>query len=135
MLARGPVRDWTRVVLLAAPPLGLVSSSMWRGEHGAHVHFMETVCDPDTQHQRLEDRQVHENHSDGRIELMQRQRTEFESPADDIAHIFERVSTDGPIDDIQSRVVTAPADARRARVGLGDGRNRCEKTEAINSAQ
>ena len=75
-------------------------------EHGADVHFIETVCDPDTQHQRLEERQVYDTRSDGRIELMKRQRSEFEAPNDDVAHLFERVSTDGPIDDTRSRVVT-----------------------------
>jgi hypothetical protein len=52
------------------------------------------------------ERQVYDTRSDGRIELMQRQRSEFEPPNDDVAHLFERVSTDGPIDDTRSRVVT-----------------------------
>jgi predicted kinase len=74
-------------------------------DHGADVRFVETVCDPDTQRQRLEARQVYDTHSDGRIELMERQRREFESPATDVAHLFEQFSTDGPSDDTRSRVV------------------------------
>ena len=74
-------------------------------EHGADVRFIETVCDLDSQRQRLEARQVYDTHSDGRIELMERQRSEFESPATDVAHLFERFSTDGPSDETRSRVV------------------------------
>ena len=65
-------------------------------EHGADVRFVETVCDPAYQRERLETRQAYDTHTDGRIELMDRQRREFESPAADVAHLFERISTDGP---------------------------------------
>ena len=59
-------------------------------EHGAEVRFIETVCDPDAQRKRLEVRQAYDTHTDGRIELMDRQRREFEPPASDVAHLFER---------------------------------------------
>jgi aminoglycoside phosphotransferase family enzyme/predicted kinase len=74
-------------------------------EHGADVRFVKTVCDPGSQRQRLESRQVYDTRSDGRIELMERQRREFESPADDVADLFEQFSTDGPEEDTRSRVV------------------------------
>ncbi len=74
-------------------------------EHGADVLFVRTVCDPDTQRRRLEARQVYDTHSDGRIELMERQRNEFDPPAPDVAHLFEEFSTDGEVDDTRARVV------------------------------
>ena len=74
-------------------------------EHGAEVRFVQTVCDPDSQRRRLGTRQVYETRSDGRIELMERQRTEFEAPADEFAHLFEEFSTDGPMEDTRDRVV------------------------------
>ena len=74
-------------------------------EHGADVRFVETVCDPDEQRQRLEARQVYDTRSDGRIELMERQRREFESPAGDVADLFEQLSTDGPGRETRARIV------------------------------
>jgi len=73
--------------------------------HGADLRFVETVCDPDAQRERLEVRQVYDTHSDGRIELMERQRREFEPPADDIADLFDQFSTDGPHGETTDRVV------------------------------
>ena len=73
-------------------------------EHGADVRFVETVCDPDAQRQRLEARQVYDTRSDGRIELMERQRREFEPPDGDVAHLFEQFSTDGPGKETRARV-------------------------------
>jgi aminoglycoside phosphotransferase family enzyme/predicted kinase len=74
-------------------------------EHGADVRFVETVCEPDSQRRRLEARQVYDTHSDGRIELMLRQRREFESPSDDVADLFEQFSTEGPDHETRARVV------------------------------
>ena len=74
-------------------------------EHGADVLFVQTVCDPEVQRNRLGARQVYDTHSDGRIELMERQRIEFEPPADDVAHLFEVFSTDGEVDHTRARVV------------------------------
>ncbi len=74
-------------------------------EHGADVLFVQTVCEPDDQRQRLGTRQVYDTHSDGRIELMDRQRREFEPPTPDVAHLFEEFSTDGPIDDTRAHLV------------------------------
>jgi aminoglycoside phosphotransferase family enzyme/predicted kinase len=73
--------------------------------HGADVRFVKTVCDPETQRSRLETRQQHDTRSDGRIELMERQRVEFEDPSADIAEFFEEFGTDGPASDTRSRVV------------------------------
>ncbi len=74
-------------------------------EHGADVRFVETVCEPDAQRQRLEARQVYDTRSDGRIELMERQRNEFESPPANVAHLFKELPTDGPVGDTQARLV------------------------------
>ena len=74
-------------------------------EHGGNVRFVETVCESDAQRQRLEARQVYDTRSDGRIELMERQRTEFESPATDVAHLFSVLPTDGPVDDTRQRLI------------------------------
>ena len=75
-------------------------------EHGADVRFIETVCEPESQRERLGTRQAYDTHTDGRIELMDRQRTEFESPAADVSHLFQQISTDGPGAYTRSRVVT-----------------------------
>jgi aminoglycoside phosphotransferase family enzyme/predicted kinase len=74
-------------------------------EHGGNVRFVETVCEPDAQRRRLEARQVYDTRSDGRIELMERQRNEFESPPVDVAHLFRELPTDGPVADTRERLV------------------------------
>jgi hypothetical protein len=48
---------------------------------------------------------VYDTRSDGRIELMERQRREFESPAGDVADLFEQLSTDGPGRETRARIV------------------------------
>ena len=40
-------------------------------------------------------RQRHDTRSDGRVELMERQRTEFESAPEDEAHLFAEIETNG----------------------------------------
>ncbi len=63
---------------------------------GAHLVFIQTVCDPDEQRRRLEKRQRHDTRSDGRVELMAHQRADFQPPNPEYAELFHAVSTDGP---------------------------------------
>jgi predicted kinase len=74
-------------------------------EHGAEVRFLQTVCDPGSQHQRLAARQEYDTRSDGRIALMERQREEFQAPADDVAYLFDTIATDGPVPQTLRRMV------------------------------
>jgi predicted kinase len=62
----------------------------------ARVIFIQTVCETEEQRQRLEKRQQHDTRSDGRVELMEHQRADFEAPNPDHADLFHTVSTDGP---------------------------------------
>jgi aminoglycoside phosphotransferase family enzyme/predicted kinase len=63
---------------------------------GARLSFLQTVCDPDEQRRRLKVRQQHETRSDGRVELMEHQRADFETANPEHAELFHTVSTDGP---------------------------------------
>ncbi len=74
---------------------------------GARLLFLETRCHPMTQRQRLEIRRQHDTRSDGRVELMERQRTEFEAPDPEHAKLFETVSTDGEEEETREKVVRA----------------------------
>ncbi len=71
----------------------------------ARVLFVETVCEPESQRQRLENRQQHDTRSDGRVELMDRQRAEFEAAHPEHAELFTTISTDGPSKETRRRVV------------------------------
>jgi len=62
----------------------------------AGLVFIQTVCESDEQRRRLEKRQQHDTRSDGRVELMEHQRADFEGPNPDYEEIFHTVSTDGP---------------------------------------
>jgi aminoglycoside phosphotransferase family enzyme/predicted kinase len=102
-------------LLLAGFPVAIDGAFKRHGERlpvielasrsGARLVFLETACDPLEQRRRLETRGLHDTRSDGRVELMERQRSEFEPPAPEAAYLFERVSTDGPEPETQRRVV------------------------------
>jgi aminoglycoside phosphotransferase family enzyme/predicted kinase len=62
----------------------------------ARLVFIQTVCEADEQRRRLEKRQQHDTRSDGRVELMEHQRADFEPPNLDYAELFHTISTDGP---------------------------------------
>jgi len=62
---------------------------------GARIVFLETVCDADEQRRRLERRQQHDTRSDGRVELMEQQRKDFEPANPNHREIFHAVSTEG----------------------------------------
>ena len=63
---------------------------------GARLVFIQTVCESDEQRRRLEKRQQHDTRSDGRVELMEHQRADFEAANLDYEDQFHTVSTDGP---------------------------------------
>jgi hypothetical protein len=52
----------------------------------------------------LELRQEHDTRSDGRVEIMEFQRSEFEGPNPDSSELFETVSSDGPKSETRRRV-------------------------------
>jgi aminoglycoside phosphotransferase family enzyme/predicted kinase len=72
---------------------------------GARLVLVETVCEPAEQRRRLEKRQLHDTRSDGRVELMERQRADFEPPNSEYSELFERVATDGLVAETQRRVI------------------------------
>ncbi len=72
---------------------------------GARLVFVELVCDEADQVQRLERRRLHDTRSDGRVELLTRQRGEFESPAPGHARFSERLSTGGSPDATQRQLI------------------------------
>ncbi len=65
---------------------------------GARLLFLEAACAPDEQRRRLEDRQLHDTRSDGRVEIMTRQREEWEPPNPEHDELFAQVFTDGAIE-------------------------------------
>ncbi len=71
---------------------------------GAHLVFIQTVCDADEQRRRLEKRQQHETRSDGRVELMEHQRADFEPANPEHQELFYAVSTDGPKPETRAKV-------------------------------
>ncbi len=78
---------------------------------GARLAFVETVCEPAEQRRRLEKRQLHDTRSDGRVELMELQRADFEPADPDHRELFHAVFTDGPKDMTQARVLELLAHA------------------------
>ena len=70
----------------------------------ARLVFIETTCDPDEQRERLEGRQLHDTRSDGRVELMDRQRADFEPANPGSEELFHTVDTSGPKTDTQAKV-------------------------------
>ncbi len=63
---------------------------------GARLLLLEITCDPATQRRRLEKRQQYDTRSDGRVELMRRQREEFEPVHPEHAEVSAALSTEGP---------------------------------------
>ena len=102
-------------LLLAGFPVAVDGAFKRRGERqpvielaeraGARLLFLRTTCDSRTQRHRLEVRGHHDTRSDGRVELMERQRTEFEPPEPEHALLFASVSTDGPPGETRQRAV------------------------------
>lgn len=74
---------------------------------GARLVFLRTTCSDDEQRQRLEGRQQHDTRSDGRVELMERQRTDFEPPNPGAECFFHTVDTSGPKSETRAKVEEA----------------------------
>ena len=71
---------------------------------GARLVFLQTVCEPGEQRRRLKVRQQHETRSDGRVELMEHQRADFETANPEHIELFRTVSTDGPKTETRAKV-------------------------------
>ncbi len=70
----------------------------------ARLVFLQTTCGADEQHQRLEGRQRHDTRSDGRVELMDQQRGDFEPPNAGAECFFHTIDTSGPKAETQAKV-------------------------------
>ena len=79
--------------------------------------FLETVCEPETQRRRLEKRQRYDTRSDGRIELMETQRADFEASDDAHRELHVELSTDGPVEETRRRLVEVLAAAGLLEAG------------------
>ena len=71
---------------------------------GARLVFLKTTCEVDEQRRRLSKRQRHDTRSDGRVELMEHQRTDFEAANPEHSDRFYTVATDGPKPETKERV-------------------------------
>ena len=72
---------------------------------GSRLVFVEAWCGPEEQRRRLEKRQQHDTRSDGRVELMDRQRRDFAPPDPKRSELFIRLSTEGAKDDTRRRLL------------------------------
>jgi aminoglycoside phosphotransferase family enzyme/predicted kinase len=71
---------------------------------GARLIFLRTTCSDEEQRERLEGRQQYDTRSDGRVELMEHQRADFEPPNPDAECFFREVDTSGPKAETQAKV-------------------------------
>ncbi len=71
---------------------------------GARLVFFRATCEVPEQRRRLSKRQRHDTRSDGRVELMEHQRTDFEGPNPEQPDLFHTVATDGPKPETKARV-------------------------------
>jgi hypothetical protein len=71
---------------------------------GARLVFIRTTCAGDEQRERLEGRQQHDTRSDGRVELMEDQRADFEPANPGAECYFHTVDTSGPKPETQAKV-------------------------------
>lgn len=67
--------------------------------------FIRTTCSMEEQRRRLERRQQHDTRSDGRIELMEAQRHDFELPGPEKQDLYRELATDGPVPQTQKRAL------------------------------
>jgi len=71
---------------------------------GADLIFVETTCEPEEQRRRLLKRQAKDTRSDGRVELVEDQRADFESPDPNYESIFHTMSTDTTREETRQRM-------------------------------
>ena len=69
---------------------------------GGQRLFVEKTCDPGEQYRRLDLRQQVDSRSDGRRELVEAQRKDFDS----FRHPDARIDTEGTVEDAQGRLDT-----------------------------
>jgi len=86
---------------------------------GAHPLLMETVCGRGEQRRRLEARRLYDTRSDGRVELADRQRHEFESPGPEHDAFSIALRTDGTMFTMQERAVAALREQGLLEIGGG----------------
>jgi len=79
---------------------------------GARLVFLETTCSGDEQRERLEGRQQHDTRSDGRVELMDNQRADFEPANPGAECFFHTIDTSGPKSETQAKVEALLKDAQ-----------------------
>jgi len=71
---------------------------------GARLVFLQTTCSQGEQRERLEGRQQHDTRSDGRVELMEQQRGDFEPANPGAECYFHTIDTSGPKTETQANV-------------------------------
>ncbi|MCP4899401.1 MAG: AAA family ATPase [bacterium] len=71
----------------------------------AKLVFLRTTCSVEEQHRRLQKRQQYDTRSDGRVELMEAQRGDFELPRPTDQDPYRELATDGPVAETQARAV------------------------------
>ncbi len=69
---------------------------------GAELVFVETLCTAEEQRRRLEARQYRPDVSDGRPELIDAQRRDFQPPRPEYAHLFEVLDTNGTVEETRA---------------------------------
>lgn len=77
---------------------------------GADLVFVETRCQPEEQRRRLSERERFETRSDGRVEIMEAQRRDFEPGGPEEGAAFVTVDTDGPVAGTRAGLVQKLAD-------------------------
>ena len=70
----------------------------------ARLVFLQTTCGGEEQRERLEGRQQHDTRSDGRVELMEQQRGDFEPANPGSECFFHTIDTSGPKAETQANV-------------------------------
>ncbi|MBU0514510.1 MAG: AAA family ATPase [Proteobacteria bacterium] len=74
-------------------------------ENGASVVFVEVTCEEAEVRRRLAQRVRGETESDGRLELLDRQRADFDSPAGPTARLTRQVDNSGDLFDVVTKII------------------------------
>jgi len=88
---------------------------------GANLLFVQSDCEPEEQHRRLEKRQQYDTRSDGRVEIMDDQRRDFVPISDGENASGAVIMTDGPVE--LTRTILLDELTTRGIVTLGDRRS------------
>jgi aminoglycoside phosphotransferase family enzyme/predicted kinase len=71
---------------------------------GAELLFVQTTCEDEEQWRRLERRRRLETASDGRVELIESQKRDFEPPPAGYESLFSTMATDGPREETRANM-------------------------------